>query len=195
MKSYKKVLIGCVFLLVSLAVTYFEIQWIEASKKSELTEVVIAKTDLEADQVLETSDLEVMTIPTSNASEQYLKSKGLVAGRHLVVPIKKGSPITAELLLNAPKIEKRENKSVTTLKLAPEEALAWQIEVGEAVDIAYVDELTKSFTLLGNVTIEGVFDHLVKDNAMPTYLLVSGDKHIIHAIVSTRALGKFEILK
>lgn len=195
MKTYKKILVGSVFLLVSLLVTFLEIHWIESRKESDLTEIVIAKRDLGANVILQASDLESMSIASKSASEQYIKNFEAVIGRPLIVSIHKGTAITTELLLNKPKIEKKEDTSTTTLKLAPEEALAWQIEVGEQVEIAYINEETKQFDLLGSVTIEGIFDHLVKENAMPTYLLISGETAVIHKIISTRAYGKFEILK
>ena len=97
------VLLGLALLLGTLSAVHMSQR--EAALKAQLgpaVDVVVARADLPAGRTLELSDLGVRSLPQRYAPPGEPAFAAALAGQKLAVPVRKGAPVTPELLARRP---------------------------------------------------------------------------------------------
>ena len=97
------VLLGLALILGTLSATHMARR--EAALHAQLgpvTDVVVARRDLQAGRTLELSDLGARRLPARYAPPGEPAFAAALAGQELAVPVAKGAPVTSDLLARPP---------------------------------------------------------------------------------------------
>lgn len=196
MGKIKRLVIICTIVGISLGFTFMEIHWINQSKLDTYVQVIAAKTDIKANTPIQDDQLMTIRLLENDYTSTYFKDKSEIIGSQISIDLEAKTPITKSLILkNLDKASEIKEGHLTAIKLFPEECLAWQIKLGDWVEVVFTDEKTETIEPLGKVWVEGIYDHLTGEDAMPVYLLVRGDRTVVNKIVLKRHLGHLEIIQ
>lgn len=195
----KKVAIIGLLVLMSFLVTQYEINDIRKESLKETERIYVVNKDLTAGCTLEESDLEEAQVLSKWNSKDYYQSKESIIGQTLKIDVTQNMPLTSAMFIKQGDTLKslKPHQAITTLKLMPEEALCWEVQPGETVNLYYIDDQT-GVKSLGQVTINQVLDDYtkpVKDKQYTTYLLIEGPKSTIEKVMGGRKTGRFELMK
>ncbi len=191
----KKVIFVGIVILLSVAVTFYQIQIIRRETLQTFTEVVVLSHNMEAGELVQEKDLEMGRISSTWYSGDYCTSKSQVVGKTLVTDYGKFGILSNKLLtetVGEKQLTNPEN-AITTLKFLPEEALCWNLSKGDIVRVYHIDPLFEAIDM-GQVTVKAVYDNNLKDDGMPIYLLVESERDVIREIVRLREAGRFEVI-
>ncbi len=181
-------------LLLGLILTVMEINWIQNEKKMDTVPVVALTKSVEAGSTIKRTDLAIKEIDKSLWSEGYVSKLEDVAGKTLLVGMEGHSVVTKGSLKENAYASPESGNALTTIKLAPEEALCWTLSTGEPVNVVLVDSMLV-LRDLGEVTVKGLYDNYLMDSDVPVYVLVEGSRKTIENIVTHRESGQMELLK
>lgn len=198
MQSIKKIVFVVILVLVSVGITFLEIQAIEKKKEENYGELIIASEDISVGIPIKIEDLKSVKVLKDTISPYAFTEKENLIGKVLQVAINKDEVITYSMIAKSgphAKAQKKNGESQTALKLPPEASLAWQMAIGDEVTVVFTSEKDSAYEKIGPVVVDGIYDHLIEENAVPTYLLVSGAPEIIDLIVKNRHLGHLEVIK
>ncbi len=181
-------------LLLGLVLTVIEINWIQNEKKMDTVPVVSLARDIEAGSTIKRTDLVIKEIDKSLWSDGYASKLEDVSGKTILISMESHSIITSGSLKENAYGSPESGNAITTIKLAPEEALCWTLATGEYVNVVLVDSALV-LRDLGEVTVKGLYDNYLMDSDVPVYVLVEGKRKTIENIVSHREAGQMELLK
>ncbi len=195
----KKIAIIGLLVLMSFLVTQYEINDIRKESLKETERIYVVNKDLTAGCTLEESDLEEAQVLSKWNSKDYYQTKESIIGQTLKIDVTQNMPLTSAMFIKQGDTLKslKPHQAITTLKLMPEEALCWEVQPGETVNLYYIDDQT-GVKSLGQVTINQVLDDYtkpVKDKQYTTYLLIEGPKSTIEKVMGGRKTGRFELMK
>lgn len=181
-------------LLLGLILTAVEINWIQNEKKMDTVPVVALTRSMEAGSTIKKTDLALKEIDKSLWSEGYTSKLDDALGKTALISMESHSVLTKASLKENAYGSPEKGNAITTIKLAPEEALCWTLSKGEPVNVVLVDS-TLVLRDLGEVTVKGLYDNYLMDSDVPVYVLVEGSRKTIENIVSHRESGQMELLK
>lgn len=181
-------------LLLGLILTIVEINWIQNEKKIDMVPVVSLNKSIEAGSTIKKMDLIIKEIDKSLWSEGYANKLEDVVGKTALIGMESYSIVTKGSLKENAYGSPESGNAITTIKLAPEEALCWTLATGEPVNVVIVDSMLV-LRDLGEVTVKGLYDNYLMDSDVPVYVLVEGKRKTIENIVSNRESGQMELLK
>lgn len=181
-------------MLLGLILTVMEINWIQNEKKMDAVPVVALTKSIEAGSTIKKTDLVIKEIDKSLWSEGYVDKLEDVVGKTLLIGMQGHSVVTKGSLKENAYTSPESGNAITTIKLAPEEALCWTLSTGEPVNVVLVDSMLV-LRDLGEVTVKGLYDNYLMDSDVPVYVLVEGSRKTIEKIVTHRESGQMELLK
>lgn len=156
--------------------------------------MVALTRSIEAGSTIQKTDLVIKEINKALWSEGYANNVEDVAGKTLLIGMESHSVVPKGSLKENAYGSPESGNAITSIKLAPEEALCWTLSIGEPVNVVLVDSM---FVLkdLGEVTVKGLYDNYLMDSDVSVYVLVEGSRKTIENIVSHRTNGQMELLK
>lgn len=150
--------------------------------------VVVVKNSYTKGMTVDPSMIHIVDISENYLPEDVISDPELLKNKQLSTDLSKNAYITLSMIQENTNQKK---ESLTSLRLNPEEALCWDMKIGEAVQVVFISKEGIS-TTFGEVHIRGIFEESMGDKS---FVLVSGDKHTIMKIVRGRNIGRLELVK
>ncbi len=191
----KRIAIVIGFILLGVLITGLEVNAIQEAKAASYVDVTAVKADTKAGTLLEERHLMKVAVLEETLSKDYYQNTASVIGKRLVDDVGQKTILTAAMLTHFEKEAVLEEGALTSIKLLPESALCWDLKIGDEVEVVAKNLDGPGIVPLGKVTVKGIYDHLLEDDAVPTYLLVRGEDAVIGAIIGHKKDGQLEIIK
>lgn len=180
-----------VLLIVSALLTCFQL----IGENQEETEFAVSIiSDIKAGERITTAHLGMIPMPSKYLVENRPRSVEEAAGRYARVDIAGGTLVTDAFLSADDPYKIQRGRALTAIRLLPDSAICWITEIGQAVDVYFVDDLGKS-AILGEVVVKKNFDPRMNEEDTLQYVVVEGDEAVVRKIVEKRAVGRLEIVK
>lgn len=194
----KKIALIIGLLLCSFIITGLEINKINAAKDLKQTQIVILNRDLKAGEVITSSDLSVVKMPSDLTGDSNFYDKFEIEGNTLALDMPANTVLVKEMIIEHAFFVPESGNGITAIKLNPEEAMCWAVNTGESVIVHFVDLKGEVFEI-GEVFVKGNFDQSLSQNtnhtSVPVFLLIEGKYEIVQKIIASRNLGRIEIVK
>lgn len=190
----RKLFLVAAVLLVGLLLTAMEVKWIQNEKNTELIQVVGVINPLDAGEILERGNLTMYELLLNQYHDGYYRDYESVVGKTALVDFTEKTLIYDGILKEEAYDVPRPGNSLTALKLDPESALCWSLDIGEPILAVYVGD-DGGYNQLGNVTVKGLFDNYMESDGVPTFVLVEGQNKTVENIIRYRSLGRIELIK
>lgn len=193
-RGIKRYGLAAALLVLSIGITLVQIRSIEGAKRETLREVVLLKDAVEAGTVLEARHIERGFIEHSAIPEGAFSELSQAIGKTAGIQLPARTLITESLLQGHGFFTPDPGMAMTALGLKPDEALCWQVEPGEWVDLLFVEKEGIRHHL-GQAQVKGQFNRNAMESNAPAYMLIQGKRHTIEAVVEKRDAGRIEVIK
>jgi len=195
----KKIITILALIILSFSLTYYQIETIKKETLQDYKKVFVANKSIEEGDIILESDIKEATINSKWMSKDYFNDESEIVGKIAVTNMTDNCVITKGSVANFEEPLQLSSKAnaITTLKVAPEEALCWESELGEILDLYFVNE-AQECRYLGKIILKDRYDINLKQTSekyMTNYLLIEADQEIVNEIVAFREAGRFEIIK
>lgn len=194
----KKIIIVIALLICGSLITFIEISSIKRAHHVEQISVVVLKHPVEGGQILTEKDLMLKSVDQSIGSDQYTMALDQVMGLSLIASMPAGTLINKALLTEKVYHRPDTGKAMTSIRLSPEEALCWEITIGEALELVHISE-EQDLNYIGMAVVKGLYNQQLtindKQDHVPIYLLVEGSKKTVENLVTARGRGRIEVIK
>jgi len=194
----KKTILVVTLILLSLTLTKLQINTINEKTLQLYEEVYMFSSDISKDTVLREDHLMLGKINSQWWSDAYIKDPSEIIGKVIHKDVKKNSIVQRPDILEKKDALSVENSgfSLTTLKLKPEEALCWVMQVGDKLSLYWVSDNNEKIPL-GQIIVRNMYTDRLEEkelNEMASYLMVEGEKSVVENIVQFRNSGRFEVV-
>lgn len=194
----KKIIIVIALLICGSLITFIEISSIEKAHHIDQISVVMLKHAVEGGQILTEKDLMIKSVDQAIGNDQYTLSLDQVVGLSLIASMPSGTLINTALLSEKVYHRPEAGKAMTSIRLSPEEALCWEISVGETLELVHITE-EQTLKYIGMAVVKGLYNQQLtvndKQDHVPIYLLVEGSKKTVENLLSARGKGRIEVIK
>ena len=190
----KKIVTVAAVLLMGLLLTAMEVSWIQNEKNREMVGVIGVIKPVQAGEILESGNLKEYELPKNHFHDGYYQSLDAVAGKTVMIDLAEKTLIFEGLLRESAYNVPLDGNGMTALKLEPESALCWTLDIGESVQVVQAGD-DGSYKDLGTVLVKGLFDNYMEAHNVPAYVLVEGEIQIISKIIQLRETGRIELIK
>jgi len=193
----KKIILAITLIVLSLTVTKLQINTINEKTLQLYEEVYLFSKDIPENTILKKEHLTLGKINSQWWSDDYIKESSDIIGRVVHKDaIQNSIVLKSDIQEKKPILSvEKEGYSLTTLKLKPEEALCWVMQVGDALSLYWVSEGHEKMAL-GKIIVRNMYTDRLEEkelNEMAIYMMVEGDQKVIEKIIQFRNQGRFEV--
>lgn len=172
----------------------------------------VASKSIDKGKKIEESDLSIITTSFS-LNANYVSDKSKLIGKYATTAFESGEFLIPSRLSDSKQLEEvLENERIITLPLKPEAAVAWQIEIGDDVEIVYTPNNTNVENISNLKTVESYKhkkfnvvivdyynDALVSVNSsqftgIPAFITIKAKTSDADFIANSRDLGRFDLI-
>ena len=194
----KKIILIIAAVLLSIAITQFQVKYINQKTLQDYQEVYLFSQALEAGEIIEANDLTIGKINKQYISDNYIKSSDEIIGKAVILSVSKQS-VVLKNNLQKPFETKSLGKgmAITSIQLTAETALCWQFKIGETLEVAYISD-EGDLLKLGDVSIVHIFNEKISETdekSENTYVVISAKQETVDGIVAHRKLGRLELIR
>lgn len=193
----KKIILAITLIVLSLTVTKLQINTINEKTLQLYEEVYLFSKDIPENTILKKEHLTLGKINSQWWSDDYIKESSDIIGKVVHKDaIQNSVVLKSDIQEKKPILSvEKEGYSLTTLKLKPEEALCWVMQVGDALSLYWVSEGHEKMAL-GKIIVRNMYTDRLEEkelNEMAIYMMVEGDQKVIEKIIQFRNQGRFEV--
>lgn len=190
MKKWLPIIV-MVILSVTLTAVYASVEY--TRKENEGIRLAMLNTTYVAGQPLAEEDVSWIFVEGILDPSLYMTDISESIGKKSNVAIHEKALLQANWFEAFEMSPVRKGYAWTSLKLLPEEAVCWEFHIGERLQVVHVIE--GDLTLLGTVTVRGLYSQDLKHLTHPIYVLIEGEEKLIYQAIKLRQIGRMELLK
>lgn len=185
-----KYIVITILLLTSIGITWMQL----SSREEKMTDVWMLARDIKKGEMVQQSDFYMGRIRSSSYPLDLLQTVAEVEGMVALVDLRAHSLAAKNVFGEIPRYEPKKGNALTAIKMLPDSAICWTTEMGESVDVYFVED-KEPVEKLGSVIVKGKLDQRMGENELYTFMVVEGSKQTILEIVEKRTNGRIEIVK
>lgn len=179
-----------VLLLISIGLTWVQL----FSNDEEMSEVWLLARDVKKGEVVKASDFYVGKMKASSYPVDCVQILTEVEGKTARVDLGMHMIATFNLFGEGNRYEPEKGNALTAIKMLPDSAICWTSELGERLDVYFVEDKQPA-EKLGSVIVRGKMDQRMGEDELYTFMVVEGNQKTVLKIVEKRANGRIEIVK
>jgi len=193
----KKIILVITLILLSLTVTKLQINSINEKTLQLYEDVYMFSKDIPEDTILQKEHLTLGKINSQWWSEDYIRDPNKIIGKVIHKDVTQNSIVqTSDIREKKSNISvENDGYSLTTLKLKPEEALCWVMQVGDELSLYWVSDDNDKIEL-GKIIVRNMYTDRLEEkdlNEMAIYMMVEGEQSVVENIIQFRNHGRFEV--
>ena len=193
----KKIILIITLILLSLTVTKLQINSINEKTLQLYEDVYMFSKDIPEDTILQKDHLTLGKINSQWWSDDYIRDPNKIIGKVIHKDVTQNSIVqTSDIREKKSNISvENDGYSLTTLKLKPEEALCWVMQVGDELLLYWVSD-DDDKTELGKIIVRNMYTDRLEEkdlNEMAIYMMVEGEQSVVENIIQFRNHGRFEV--
>lgn len=188
--KFAKYTMVAVLLLASIGFTWMQL----SSDEKDMVEVLMLARDIGKGEILAQKDFYLGKILRSSYPADMLLHTSEAEGKAALVNMSAHTLASKSMFGEPPRYEPKNGNALTSIKLLPDSAICWTSEIGEVVDVYYIEDKLEA-EKLGSVIVKGKLDQRMGDDELYMFMIVEGSKKTVLDIVEKRANGRIEIVK
>jgi hypothetical protein len=199
----KRVLWIVLVILLTAGVTFGEYSYLLSQVENDpLTEIYVINKDLKKGDPIQKGDLITKAIRVKELEEGYIQDPNKIIGKYAAIPMHKGNivlssaiEVSSDLLLTT-----SEDKMLITFEFNGETSNAWNIRLGQKVELLFCTEIEeKKDVLYKEVIVAGVYDNQLLSVDTETvnekrFVTFEINKKEGYELISNRYNGRVEII-